>query len=87
MKSERFGRPVSASWSASCASFSSENLRSVMSVCEPAMRVARPLAGKPDAGNLAEKAYLQALSAAAAQSLNEAHEGPEPDSEFLTVRQ
>ena len=52
-----------------------------------AAEVARPLAGKPDAGNLAEKAYLQALSAAAAQSLNEAHEGPEPDSEFLTVRQ
>ena len=46
MNSDRLGSPVSASWSASCSSFSSASLRSVTSVCEPAMRVAFPCASR-----------------------------------------
>ena len=41
--STRFGRPVSASCSASCRRRSSASRRSVTSVCEPARRVAPPL--------------------------------------------
>ncbi len=44
MKRTRLGRPVRASWRASWMSCSSARLRSVMSVCEPDMRVARPSA-------------------------------------------
>ena len=51
-----------------------------------ASKIAAPLSSNPKAAQIAGQAYEAALLKAGSLTLNEGHERPEPESEFITVR-
>lgn len=51
-----------------------------------ASELAMPLASKPDVSALCRNGYLATIHAAAAMSLNERQDGPDPDGEINTTR-